>query len=1256
MMLSNSRQGGFPALIHVCVFFLAIFSGYLLAAEIPYENDFEITDGVVEGGVSEIPDLALSGSVSTSVSFDAASGLQSLQLDYSGSISLDLSSGMLPPMVGWYDFYVKPVVVAEEELPDSIAPYQASVTGFVDLSGQGWIFVIDGDGMGSGQWLPVGAGFTLSGRIADSWMRLTYRLDYIGKMWDLYVDGEFVATDLGFLDDTVDSLNHFKVSSDETDSTRIDFLYAGIANPLFEDTSNDGLPDTWLSDQGLNVFENQRRDDSDFDGLSALDEFKLQTRADQADSDSDGIPDGPEVFAGDDPTSSDDYLLEPLPFFADFEMFSPGGFLSQGSWVVSGNAAIQADELYAGSYSLELSEGAQVSLYLDGNTSPVMWSDFYAIPTVHESLDSSIAAQPTDVIFLENGEIWAISGFNLDWNQLEIAQADTWRRITRRIDYVSRSYDIYVDGERLAEGLEFSGAEPFLYQLVLDSGRWTHIDNITVSPQEPVALDNDRDGWENERELLVESTDPEKFDTDEDGMADSLEPLWGLDPLSGDSFLAKLEESFPSTEVFEWKTSFGVAEGYFDGAVDAQENWTAYGDAAIDSEVLILTESETLDASVERLLGVGANRKLWLSFRAKLSTGVLPDLTDSAETAVAVWGATGVNQIAIWNDTTQTWQSFSTPNPTVEWNSYEVYLDYIEQKWLLAQNGILIAEGLPFVDPDLVALSRFKVLLQQADEPIVGDPKRVSFDDVLVSTMVPAHLDYDGDGLLNTQEIDVGSDILRSDSDGDGMLDLWEYTHGLDLLSDDSELDLDNDGIVNLVEFESGSLPLSSDSDGDGFTDLEEAIAGTSGTDSNEYPDSKSLPDSWRVAKIGKVDWALGLQHNNLWRIASEGKDGDDCGFFYREFENGYSVTFRIHDIALDAKSARVGVMIRDRLGNGSPLLAGYTLSDGSKTRVEEREQDGVSLFNGKLSSGNYPTPDLYFRLSHTSENSKVEVSPDGTVWRNITESYIERPINTFAGVYVTSGKVGSLELNKASIELIDVKLDSDFDGLWDFEEINLGTDPYKSDTDDDGITDFAEVNSLNTDPLIADNHSWDGSMAIDILSADELLGNWSKNSLGELSCNDIAGKVGLSLGIPESGIYQLEIPVRYAYINPDNSARPLVIHHYIDGEFLETSDYLSDDEEDVEVLKISLPYLKSGQHTYTLHWENVYEMRTISLGDIVLSRLDGLSDNEQETWRENYISRTESIESSTIESRVSPAFIEGKTKFLSMMSLSVCG
>ncbi len=71
-----------------------------------------------------------------------------------------------------------------------------------------------------------------------------------------------------------------------------------------------------------------------------------------------------------------------------------------------------------------------------------------------------------------------------------------------------------------------------------------------------------------------------------------------------------------------------------------------------------------------------------------------------------------------------------------------------------------------------------------------------------------------------------------------------------------------------------------------------------------------------------------------------------------------------------------------------------------------------------------------------------------------------------------TMGKkdAGPDVISTPSIESVDPLLDSDGDGLPDWYELLIGTDPNKPDTDGDGLSDFDEVFVHRTDPLNSDS------------------------------------------------------------------------------------------------------------------------------------------------------------------------------------------
>jgi hypothetical protein len=127
------------------------------------------------------------------------------------------------------------------------------------------------------------------------------------------------------------------------------------------------------------------------------------------------------------------------------------------------------------------------------------------------------------------------------------------------------------------------------------------------------------------------------------------------------------------------------------------------------------------------------------------------------------------------------------------------------------------------------------------------------------------HDDYDGDGLSNLEERQLGTYYVLFDSDFDGLSDGWEVAHGSNPLAWDSDgdgirdgdQDDDGDGLGTALEVELGTDPANPDTDGDGITDGDEWLLCTDPliADSNgdQPPDTLCLSR----APDGVPDWKL---------------------------------------------------------------------------------------------------------------------------------------------------------------------------------------------------------------------------------------------------------------------------------------------------------------------------------------------------------------------------------------------------------------
>ena len=110
------------------------------------------------------------------------------------------------------------------------------------------------------------------------------------------------------------------------------------------------------------------------------------------------------------------------------------------------------------------------------------------------------------------------------------------------------------------------------------------------------------------------------------------------------------------------------------------------------------------------------------------------------------------------------------------------------------------------------------------------------------ATGEPIELDGDADGLMDEEELQIGTDPSKYDTDEDRLSDGFEYLEfGTDPLKDDS----DADGYIDGVELELGTDPLDpaskpdGDADGDGLTDGFEEVWGTDPNDPDTDDDRR---------------------------------------------------------------------------------------------------------------------------------------------------------------------------------------------------------------------------------------------------------------------------------------------------------------------------------------------------------------------------------------------------------------------------------
>ena len=249
----------------------------LVAPAVPYVTDFEPDEGPTyynlgllagQGGWANPQGTANISSV-------AYSGVQSLQLAAGSPVAV--AQQAFAPTAGetivYCDFYAEPV--AETIITSSsLFTAEQAQFGFVQSNGQAVLEVFQGNGSGGGAWAPTT--FTVpigTNNQVQSWVRLTARLDFTRQKWDMYANATLVAYDIPFISNSSTFFSAFQAQGDANTDTFVDLLSIVTTDPLFPDTANDGISDTWKEEYGLSITTNDRYLNLSGDGIPILQDF-----------------------------------------------------------------------------------------------------------------------------------------------------------------------------------------------------------------------------------------------------------------------------------------------------------------------------------------------------------------------------------------------------------------------------------------------------------------------------------------------------------------------------------------------------------------------------------------------------------------------------------------------------------------------------------------------------------------------------------------------------------------------------------------------------------------------------------------------------------------------------------------------------------------------------------------------------------------------------------------------------------------------
>jgi hypothetical protein len=815
-----------------------------LGGEIFYLDEFQVGDDSTPWLISGSPATAgrITGSGVGANSTDAAlklagNGTDTFELSHAFS---DYSSSLIYDQDIWIDFYLK--TDTSGNLP-TITVGDALQLRFESTGNTANCIVYNGY---DGQTINSVTGREIVFAAitdVDVWQRITFKLDYATGMWTFYLNGDFVASDLGF---------------GQSDAEFAKIIFSADASDVFY------LDEFFVDDaRGTTLL----LIDTDGDGNSDVDEATDGTDPDQFDSDYDQLSD----YIDADPEDGDLYTgYTQTALTIDFESsdYTLSALDSQQNWTGTSDAVaiVVNTDLYSEQVleldNTGLAEGEFVTATLPiaaaGEDDLVI--SFYAkFPGRELSSDSEVDAEGLIYQFEvdDSGQLqaWDASANNgggawVSFDPDEDLRLD-WHLYAIELDFQTRTWSLYLDNVLVEafDGLYFLDPElRWLTQFSMihygNGGSSTQLllDNLAVqSFQQYWDLDGDGlpDLWEfstfgdrsqgadddydydgiSNLDEFTNGTDVKVADEDSDGIPDGITLPTGAVVTT---FVDPYSENFESYSIGNFTSGSG------DWVLEDDAIATISTTAPQEAVQSLSMSASTGSGMLSRFFNSSGAQSVWIDYYLKPDFDTTEPATSIVLTQTTAFYFDASGQLYYYDGARGQWysagsQAIATANT---WQRITIHQDFSTQEWSFYLEGKRVIFDQPFSNPAPWFYS-FAYMLNGSD--------LVELDQLKISSATkPADLDDDADGLLNNQEdIDLdGNQDVDEDIDGDGNLDIAEDLDGDGNLDVDEDLnangildtgeDIDGDGYLDVAEDvdNDGHLDVAEDIDGDGFLDI----------------------------------------------------------------------------------------------------------------------------------------------------------------------------------------------------------------------------------------------------------------------------------------------------------------------------------------------------------------------------------------------------------------------------------------------------
>lgn len=955
--------------------------------------------------------------------------------------------------------------------------------------------------------------------------------------------------------------NHFDICPNTPRFTPVDAY--GCGDNEDRDSDRDGVPDTYDlcpdTPDGWPVEADGCPEDADFDGLTNAQEREIGTDFLNADTDGDGLSDGMEViflntnplladtdgggandgdeyFHGLDPRDPADDVLVDSDFdgltnaeeialgTSPYNYDTDGDGLPDGAEVkVHGTNPLLADTDGGG-----VADGAEFSFGLnplDPMDDRLLDSDYDGLNTQQEyELGTDPFNPDSDYDGLSDGDEINIHNTNPLLSDTDGGGVSDGQEVNQGLNPLDPNDDQLVDSD--LDGL--SDAE----ELALGTN--------------PFYWDSDFDGLSDSDEVKTYFTDPLNPDSDNGGEYDGSEVSRGSDPLNPADDLVVFPVYLQDGLGFTWDIqSYGnVFKGTgdaFDGAfylrVDDSDAYFVQATKSATGREIFFTNNYIPNLTVARRVFVPEDIGAARFIDSFSNTG--DDYINITVTRISNLGSDSSTQILktgdgdlIFNNRdsfvitddndgqpggdvviTHLIQGAASDNLAKRPSAASLVGDQIKSTYRISLR--------PGETVSLISLGLQRESLAQSETDIANMllPSHAIWQginpvEILNIANLFALVDTDGDGLLDDQELLLGTDPENPDSDGDGINDRESI-----LLAFNAQLaeDSDGDGVVDYLDqcLHAGDIAVdasgclvapTTDTDGDGVLDGEDFCpytpAGTE-VDSTGCP----LLDSDYDGLSDEAELALGT-NPFYWDTDGDGlSDGQEVNDFHTdplnadtdqgglndgdEINRGLNPLNPSDDFSFDSDYDGLTDAEEIALGTNPYYYdSDYdSLSDGDEVKIYNTnpllsDTDGGGIPDGQeVSSGLNPldpSDDLMVDSDYDglSDAEEIELGTDrfnyDTDSDGLSDGQEVKETYTNPLLYDTDGGgAGDWEEVSQGFNPLDpsddLLIDSDYDGLNNGEELALGTNPYAYDSDNDGLSDGEEVNVFNTNPLLVD-------------------------------------------------------------------------------------------------------------------------------------------------------------------------------------------